>query len=471
MLKPTQEQTDIVNEAALGKNLIVKAFAGAAKTTTCVMIAEKLKKKGLYVAFNKSIATEAKSKFPSGITCRTMHSLAYGYIMTPELREKLQGFFSMSDVMRLPDMEQVPIKLREEVAMTTIDVVKLFCQSSSKNIYSFVDSLDLEHLNKDLVIVYWFSIINKNNPTKITHDVYLKLFHLSMPVLGFEVIYLDEAQDSNEVILDIVISQVMFDCQIIVVGDSYQAIYEWRGAVDALEKLPDSFKTMRLTESFRFTQEIADKAFAITKHLGNSIPIIGKGKISEKVHYDKAVIVRNNATLLEVLYTAYLNDKRVHVIGSLEALWSKMYHIQDLYFATKNNPKPVKFPDKELSQYKTYKDLQIASNHIPELGTLLRLQKKLALEGNGLYSNIKAIKSILVKKPEQADFTATTAHKSKGLEFYEVTLNADLFTLPQDFVGTNIEYLQQDQVGELLYVAMTRAKFKLNLPRCVEEIL
>jgi F-box protein 18 (helicase) len=31
----------------------------------------------LYVAFNKSVATEAQRRFPGNVDCRTVHSIAY----------------------------------------------------------------------------------------------------------------------------------------------------------------------------------------------------------------------------------------------------------------------------------------------------------------------------------------------------------------------------------------------------------
>jgi hypothetical protein len=75
---PTQEQVAIIEGAKGNTDISIEALAGTGKTTTLKMLAEsRANLKGTYVAFNKSIVDEAKSKFPSSVTCSTAHGLAY----------------------------------------------------------------------------------------------------------------------------------------------------------------------------------------------------------------------------------------------------------------------------------------------------------------------------------------------------------------------------------------------------------
>jgi len=74
---PTDEQAAIIDACTQGVNVVVLAGAGSGKTATLVMAAEAMRGRGLYVAYNKAIATEAKAKFPDSVTCATAHSLAY----------------------------------------------------------------------------------------------------------------------------------------------------------------------------------------------------------------------------------------------------------------------------------------------------------------------------------------------------------------------------------------------------------
>jgi hypothetical protein len=68
-LIPTTEQQVIIDLATEGNNLSIQAFAGASKTTSCMMIAKAIKKPSIYIAFNKSIAEEASEKFPFHVDC------------------------------------------------------------------------------------------------------------------------------------------------------------------------------------------------------------------------------------------------------------------------------------------------------------------------------------------------------------------------------------------------------------------
>ena len=79
MISATDEQKKILETVKnSADNLLIAAFAGSGKTTTLQMIAEELSdKKGLYLAYNKSILEEARRKFPKNIICKTTHGLAF----------------------------------------------------------------------------------------------------------------------------------------------------------------------------------------------------------------------------------------------------------------------------------------------------------------------------------------------------------------------------------------------------------
>ena len=76
-MEPTKEQLDAVKLFQTGENLKISAFAGAGKTSTLKMISRSREQSGLYLAFNKKIADEAKAGFPGHVECRTTHSVAF----------------------------------------------------------------------------------------------------------------------------------------------------------------------------------------------------------------------------------------------------------------------------------------------------------------------------------------------------------------------------------------------------------
>jgi len=80
----TKEQYDIINSTG---NIKINAVAGSGKTTTIIEYAKARPRdsKILYLAFNKSVKTEAVKKFSDNglhnVKVETAHSLAYKHIV------------------------------------------------------------------------------------------------------------------------------------------------------------------------------------------------------------------------------------------------------------------------------------------------------------------------------------------------------------------------------------------------------
>lgn len=491
MFKPTQQQQAIIDTAKTGKNIAIKAFAGASKTTTCVMVSEELVKSSLYLAFNKDIAEEAKTKFGQHVTCQTVHSLAYKAIVKfpkSNFGRRLQANLSFDDIKKVltffPECEElfytlsdkdVPVFDEDKQFSFLLDVrilITLFCQSKHFNPKVFfaeylVGTDYPTNYSAALVMVatdYWRNLILESSDFVISHDIYLKMYHLTKPVLPFDIIYLDEAQDSNPVTLDLFLSQK--HTQKIIVGDPYQAIYGWRGALNAFDMIPkNEFSFLSLTESFRFTPEIAKLASkVISISVNGEEPVIGLADKTNKVCVSHAIICRNNTTILENILVGAFNNKKIYTNVNLKEIFAKVYHISALWY----NQEP-KFPVKELAQYKTYQQLLIASEKMSELKTLIQLTQTLST-GDGVFTNVKKIKEALVDDASKADFVISTGHKSKGLEFDHVTLSEDFLRFGED-TDINDWILQNLQELNLLYVALTRAKYELVLPDSIIDFI
>src|SRR5258706_8118745 len=77
---PTEEQDNIIKASVeTTDNLLISALAGAAKTSTLVMVANSLPSTiMLSLAFNKRIAVEMKDRLPSNVMCKTLNALGHG---------------------------------------------------------------------------------------------------------------------------------------------------------------------------------------------------------------------------------------------------------------------------------------------------------------------------------------------------------------------------------------------------------
>ena len=75
---PTDEQQAIIEAARGPHSLMIQAFAGCSKTTSLVMLAAALPAvPTLALAFNKKIADELKTRFPSHIDVKTLNGLGH----------------------------------------------------------------------------------------------------------------------------------------------------------------------------------------------------------------------------------------------------------------------------------------------------------------------------------------------------------------------------------------------------------
>lgn len=255
-MKPTNEQVKIIETARTGVNLAISAFAGAAKTTTCRMVAEQITRPSLYIAFNKAIADEAKTKFPAHVDCRTLHSIAYETIVlgNKNYQKRLKGSLDSREIVKFLDTDLVgkDYKTRLKVVRNVRKVITEFCQSAERDISGIAeqvfkaeivnelrlkigyDNISWEFVEEQveelapLVTKVWDALVDRNGTMTLSHDIYLKLYHLGNPTIHnkFKTIYLDEAQDSNDLTLDIVFRCADRGAQVILVGDTFQCLPE-----------------------------------------------------------------------------------------------------------------------------------------------------------------------------------------------------------------------------------------------------
>lgn len=517
MFNPTQEQVTLDNHLKAGQNIITEAGAGAAKSTSIRYLAQQNPDKNfLVLCFNKANATEGDEHpdKPANMYHSTIHSIAYRKVVDKSYRAKLSPFFNYRDIglNKFNDFTCVTTAAYKEEADTlkyklckvVINAVTAYCRSDSKSILDFSkaaisswameipdsdsDSFDkfpdltLEDIH-DLATItkaYWDNIIDADTKTRMTHDVYLKLFYLrqykitsiwdkdAKVEVPLHVLALDEAQDSNPI--TVAIFKDSTAAQKIVVGDAMQQLYRWRGAGDAMNQFP-SFTKAQLTESFRFTPEIAAKANRVLGLANSDMRVIGSGTDMEDT--SEALLCRTNAQVLRAIIALHETGQRIYTTVDLKDLFNKLYHINSVWFG--DSPK---FPNRALSDIKTKADLLAALKVSDELARLESLSRVLSELGGSLSKGINLLKDSIVLDPSEATLTISTLHKSKGLEWGKVTLDPALIPIEYDESGNPIDmdgdvakWLNEHDNLCLLYVGITRAKHTINLPSYLQTII
>lgn len=465
-IKLTEEQEYAVALILSGKSIKVQASAGSGKTTLLECAAHKRPdKKGVNITFNKAIAESSKKKFPTNIICSTGHALAYKELKVWEMAhrfQKLTGFL-LAKNHDIGSTALFPTPATK--GFLILETIRFWCYSPNTKITEiFVPKIkaNLEDETKVKMVAdiveqakkIWLMMSDRNSDFPITHDTYLKMWALTNPNLNKDLILYDEVQDANGVILDIVGKQ---RAQKIYVGDSFQQIYSWRGAINALKHIHTK-ETAYITQSFRFGDAIADMA---NKILQNYIdpqyrPPLIKG-LSEKYSSvtDKCItdpdciICRTNVGVITEVFTELSKGKRVHLMGGKNAVVSLLLGAQDLM-----NGQRSSHPD--LIFFDNWASVVVYANS-PEGGDLAVLVK--IINEFGIPKLMDALHKTF-ERPEEAEITITTAHKAKGLEWEEVRLGSD-------FPFADESNCPQEEEANLLYVAATRALKTLDISQCL----
>jgi superfamily I DNA/RNA helicase len=479
----TVEQLAAVDMTMAGQDCVIEALAGTGKTATLVAIAEAIQqmdpsRRVLYLAFNKAIVTEAKGRFPTNTICRTAHGLAYSAVAGP-YRHRIGkgGRMKSTELAALLRAEAVTITLKSGsrrfagafLAGMAKRTVSRFCSSSSPTIEARhipLPELDVEDDREFLAIRdefakvvvplarrYWDDVTNPRGRLPFEHDHYLKMFQLQGPVVDADVILYDEAQDANGCMSAIVADQV--HAQRVYVGDTFQQIYEWRGAVNALAGFEGS-RTW-LTQSFRFGPEIAACADAVLVGLGADVHLIGNpakpGLVRMLADPDAvadAVLCRTNAEAVATILRALDAGLRPALVGGTYQIEAMVRAAADLQ-AGRGTQHP------ELACFANWGEVQdYAENDACgiELAGFVRI-----VDGYGT-DKLTDVLARCSSSEDSADLIVSTAHKAKGREWPRVRIAGDF---PTDD-GKGRPMTTEDR--RLLYVAATRAREVLDVGEC-----
>ena len=134
--------------------------------------------------------------------------------------------------------------------------------------------------------------------------LYLKYYYLLISTqqisqFNYDIIMLDEAQDTNEVTLGIF--EALSTKVKIYVGDEHQQIYSFRGSKNALNKIK-SDKKLYLSTSFRFNTNIANFANILLRNFKNEeVTIDTLKEEKDDIIESNGYISRTNAQLISII--------------------------------------------------------------------------------------------------------------------------------------------------------------------------
>lgn len=461
-------------------NIAIEAVPGGSKTFCLLEILKRTPeyKSSIFLAFNKSIADELRSKVPSHSSASTLHSIGFktlikythkqykvsaikNWILGKKIlnikaknpKQESLTLFTISalvDLYRmnmctcLTDLEKVSIKYNITVvngelkqAMQLIEYLDKYNNQDHGNQQMMIDFVDMIYL-----------------PLKmIPEDQFPK----------YSVVLIDEVQDLSQFQYAFVSKLLTRRSRLISCGDSKQAIYSFMGAdsdvFDTIKSRPNT-TVLPLSFSYRCPKKIIERANQVFNVIESPEwqiegEIVENGSIND-VQPGDFVLCRNNKPLIEAFL--YLLKQKVpcKIMGKDygSELLKVLLKIEDFSTESKNKiieEKATFLKEKGIHNYQTH-------NSYVSLIEKISILDELHGAFESIYDMTQVIESMFSDEQNTEYVILSTIHKAKGMEADNIFLLYKNL-IPSQYAKTQLELMAENC---LLYVAITRAKKKLT---------
>lgn len=335
-MTPTSEQLAIIEAAKTTRsNLLLNALAGAAKTTTLEMIVKALPVGPiLSLAFNKRIADEMGKRLPGHVNCATLNSVGHRAWAATCGRKRLvvEGSKTRNLVKEIIKDGNKELWDWYSDIVSAVGAAKrtgyippgMFRPAvpliSREDFYASLDE-ELSRAAEAAVDEAVIRSIRAAYDGLIDYDDQLympTLFGGAFP--RFPLVMVDEAQDLssiNHAMLRKLVTQ-----RLIAVGDPWQSIYGFRGAVTGgMASLKQDFgmEEYSLSVTFRCPRAIVERARSRVPHYqwvrdGGTVEELDQWSV-DSIPDGAAIICRNNAPLMGLAWRLLESRRGVDLVG------------------------------------------------------------------------------------------------------------------------------------------------------------
>jgi superfamily I DNA/RNA helicase len=512
--KPSPYQVAIFDFIDAGRgSAVIEAVAGSGKTSTIVAALERIPsdKSVTFLAFNKSIADELKTRVPKNCRAATFHSQGFSAwtnfvgrgvkiqvdankcrgILDDVLRAEFgddSGFPSIRSAEPGIQERETDELVQDDRAMYQAFVLKMVSLSKGAGMgyliaddpaswFALADHFDVYLESDDADETRAFDLCRRVLKRSIeTADKVIDFDDmLFMPLIRNvrfwtnDYVFVDESQDTNGVQLALLPRMLKPGTgRLVAVGDSRQAIYGFRGAdSNAMKRIKDEFgaQSFPLSVSYRCPRAVvaAAQEFVPTMESFDGAPDgvvrdLGDAFGPQSFNQDDAIICRNTAPLVDLAYSLIRAGVGCRILGreigtGLVALIRKM------------NARGVDALVEKLGAYRDREIAKYVSKGRDDKAEQVadRVDCILTVIGN-LPETRRTVPALIADLEKMFDdnggrrLTLATVHKSKGLEFDRVFILGRFQLMPSPWAKKD---WQVDQETNLIYVAITRAKREL----------
>lgn len=460
--------------ASTQSNVVIEALAGCGKTFTILRGMEYITGTAGFTCFNASIRDELTAKVPEGTQALTFHQLGLRAITANLGRAKIDKD-KEEDILESYDPD-----MRFLVRLATLKVVGLVKNNLLDPTDEFLDEAAAYYgvdLNGSRTEIYEATRHVLEESKRITSvvsfdDMIWLPSALNLSVPHFETLFVDECQDLNKAQQQLILKAAD---RFVIVGDSHQAIYGFRGADtrsmatmrDILQRTQRGCEVFPLTVTRRCPKAHVRLAATLVPDFTalDDAPVGELESIQTVDIYNKAmpgdlILCRVNAPLVSSCYQFIKRGIRARILGrdfgkGLTAIVNKLG--------------AVGIPDlaRKLDDYRLAEEKRIMARKRGQETALMILNDRLEclqalMEGCPSVEELKAnIAQMFTEKDDRGEkvptVTHSSVHKAKGLEADSVFI-LDGSKMPHPMAKSDWE---KEQEYNILYVAITRSKRRL----------
>jgi len=474
----TKEQLAIYEEGELGDgNLVIRARAGSGKTTTLVNLAKRLPsgKSITFLAFNKHIQLELKSKLPSTVFVYTSHGLGYSAIKRKYKDVEIDEFKVdkvLSKHMKTWDMSQV-MNVYEYVnkMKLMINLIRMTLTFDPYKVLELAEKYDLkfdmEDTKRSFLILE--EMLNDKKTIDFTDMIYLPVVDKKIWLFPQDYVLVDEAQDLCRAQHELVKKLVKWDkatnkptTRLIFCGDDLQSIYGFTGAdtnsFDNLTRFPNT-KVLPLTTTFRCAKNIVLEANKLVPDIRPMETaedgIVRVGSALDEAGDGDFILARKSLPLIRLFFNFLIMKKKATIKGSdfgvnLIHMIESEKSLAQLGALLINNLRNFR----EKLEKSGVLDVEEHTGYImlKDKTEVLQFLMKMVNSIDELRQMINAI----FKDNITDGIILSTIHKAKGLEADRVFI-----VRPDEIpLGVSKGWMYQQELN-LKYIAITRAKKEL----------
>ena len=469
----SSEQQAIFQHFATGTgNLVIEAFAGTGKTTTIKEAFNHAPERQiLYAVFNKKNQREAQEKITDPrVDVRTLHSLGFAYIKRrwkdtkPDdevEHDRIHSILRKSGLHENHELLASSIKLVGFLKNTMINPT----EAEARDIAQERDCLLDDTQTNDRIIRTALEALTlaktRDAQGRISFDdmVWLPVA-MDWVYNCYDMVTVDEAQDMN--MPQLVMARKATKGRIVVVGDSRQAIYGFRGAVqDAMGMMRITLraKSLGLTTTYRCPKAVVRLANMIVPHYKaateapeGEVKGVYESMILQSAQVGDAILSRLNAPLMPLALSLIRKNIPAQIEGR-DIGKQLMTMVRTL--KARSIPDFVARVDGWLAkQIERLENTKTPERKIEQARDIAETLKALTQDTKGMPDVETRINSMFQDTDETSKpcVILSSVHKAKGLEWNRVWLLTETFRK-----GKGIE---EDNIW---YVAVTRSKQSLFL--------